>query len=325
MTPTRREWLAGAGAAMLWPDAAWGREEFAAALRRRAGAVTPEQARRRLMVEHRRLSAQVLRLAAALRLPAAARAGTGAIFTSLFADERHLYPDSDAGRARAIADMNATLAQCRATLPSVVDSPPAEALNVAVRALSPAEIAAGRGGFREPAEPGRAGAYVVDLKDIRRRPRWTLPSVVAHELLPGHFLQMAFATDAAPIDPVFAEGWATYAETLIAYPDPLDALGHLHWLMFRVGRGLADLGIHIGGWSVAEARARLISWQGEPVYFAAFDTDLARITREPALRATEAVLWLAIADGARGRTGAALRAYHRTILSGQRPIMGRSA
>ncbi len=52
-----------------------------------------------------------------------------------------------------------------------------------VRRMSPAVEARGRAGYREP------GAYYVDLKAIRERPAWTLPSVAFHELTPGHLLQ----------------------------------------------------------------------------------------------------------------------------------------
>ena len=143
---------------------------------------------------------------------------------------------------------------------------PAWCLDVAARRLPRADELAGKGGWRALPEPGKAGAYYVDLKDIARRPRWTLPSVVAHELLPGHMIQLPIEAAAKPhplrltYAAAFAEGWAIWAEQLAArqgaFADPLDRLGHLHWLLFRVGRGLADIAIHCDGWSPNARRRR---------------------------------------------------------------------
>jgi uncharacterized protein (DUF885 family) len=110
-----------------------------------------------------------------------------------------------------------------------------------------------------------------------------------------------------------------YAEQIAAADgvykgDPLGELGHIHWLLFRVTRGLADLGIHLDGWCIDEARAQLIAWQGEPGYFAPFEIDLPRIAKEPATRAAEAMAWLDLADTA-ARVPAARRvAFHQTML-----------
>jgi uncharacterized protein (DUF885 family) len=193
--------------------------------------------------------------------------------------------------------------------------------------MSRADEQAGKGGYRELPTPGKAGAYYVDLKDIRRRPSWTLPSVVAHELLPGHMIQLPIEVAAAPhplrleYTPAFAEGWGIYAEQLAAaegaFTDPMAELGHLHWLLFRIGRGLVDIAVQCDGWTVERARAQLVAWQGEPAYFAPFDTDLARIVAEPASRAAEALAWLAIADSA-PRKVTARKAFHRALLAGGR-------
>jgi hypothetical protein len=91
-----------------------------------------------------------------------------------------------------------------------------------------------------------------------------------------------------------------------------DKLGHIHWLLFRVARALVDLGIHLHGWSIEQARERLIEWQGEPAYFAPFDVELARIPLEPATRVAEAMAWLAIADK---RPDTSPTVYNRGVLS----------
>ncbi len=295
-----------------------GADWYALQLQRSLGTMTPAYAERRLLVELNRLHARAKHLFDQI---GASRGTVAARYAKLWQDGRFLYPDTDAGRAEAIGDMNRMLATARAKIPTAFGALPPWCLNASARALSAEEIAAGRGGYREVPTPTRAGAYVVDLKDIRRRPRWTLPSVVAHELLPGHMIQLSLE-GATPPHPLrieyasaFVEGWGIYAEQVAeragAYTDPHDGLGHIHWLLFRVARALVDLGIHLHDWSIEQARERLTEWQGEPAYFAPFDIELARIPLEPGTRVAEAMAWLAIADNGRNKWATY---YHRKLL-----------
>lgn len=296
-----------------------GADWYALVLQRSLGTMTPAYAERRLFAELNRLHARATRLFDQIGAPKGRIADR---YASLWRDDRFLYPDSVAGRTEAVADMNRMLATARTHVPTAFGQLPPWCLNATARPLSALELASGRAGYREVPNAAHAGAYIVDLKDIRRRPRWTLPSVVAHELLPGHMIQLGLE-GATPPHPLridyasaFVEGWGIYAEQLAekagAYTDPHDALGHVHWLLFRVARALADLGIHRHGWSIEQARARLIAWQGEPAYFAPFDVELARIPLEPAARVAEAMAWLAIADTAHGKPPIA---YHAALLA----------
>jgi uncharacterized protein (DUF885 family) len=303
-----------------------GADWYALQLQRPLGAMTPAYAEGRLFVELNRLHARATHLFDRI---GASKGTVAARYATLWRDERFLYPDTDAGRAEAIGDMNRMLATARAKIPTAFGALPPWCLNASARALSAQEIAAGRGGYREVPTPTRAGAYVVDLKDIRCRPCWTLPSVVAHELLPGHMIQLGLES-ATPPHPLrieyasaFVEGWGIYAEQLAekagAYTDPHDALGHIHWLLFRVARALVDLGIHLHGWSIEQARERFTEWQGEPAYFAPFGTELARIPLEPGTRVAEAMAWLAIVDQSRSRSPTV---YHRgLLLPGRKQIL----
>jgi hypothetical protein len=287
-------------------------------LRRSCGSdVEPVAALARLQRERDVLLARADRLFARIGLCGGA---IGTRFSALWHDPRWLYPDSDAGRVQAVADMNRQIADARSRIRATFGDTPIFAGQASVRALSPEDVAAGKQGFREAPAPDHPGVYVVDLADIRRRPAWTLPSVVAHELLPGHLLQLGIEGQAPPhplrteYAAAFVEGWGIHAETLAPYRDTRAALGHLHWLLFRVGRAIVDLGIHLRGWTVAQARGALVAWQGEPAYFAPFDMELDRIALEPGSRAGEALAWLAIADALRGTAGATRIARHRAIL-----------
>lgn len=306
-----------------------GAEAYTLLLRRTSGnAADPLALERRLIEERETLHARAARLFDRIGVRGDS---IGARYSALWRDPRWLYPDDDTGRAQAVTDMRRMLAEERVRLPAAFGTLPPWCSDVDVRALSPAEIAAGRNGYREAPTPTRRGVYIVDLKDIRRRPRWTLPSVVAHELLPGHMVQLGLEA-ATPPHPLrlsyaaaFVEGWGIYAEQLAtqegAFADPRDELGHIHWLLFRVCRALADIGIHLHGWTRADTLKRLVAWQGEPAYFAPFATELDRIAVEPASRAAEATVWLALADRMRGFTGAARIARHRALLDGGRTRM----
>lgn len=246
-------------------------------------------------------------------------------YARLWHDPRWLYPDDDRGRAQAIDAMNQTLTHLDATLPATYGPVPAWCRNVAARPMSAEDIAAGRNGYRIVPTPTRPGAYIVDLRDIRRRPAWSLPSVVAHELLPGHMLQLGLE-EITPPHPLrleyaaaFVEGWGIHAEQQTAkagaFTDPRVDLGHLHWLIFRVARALVDLGIHWHGWSIAQARQAWTAWQGEPVYFAAFESELARIPLEPGSRVAECLAWLAIRDAIRDTPRHDRPARHHHLLT----------
>src|SRR3546814_24693 len=139
-------------------------------------------------------------------------------FDAAFDDPRWRYADSDAGRDRAAADMNHWLDAVRPHLADWLGPLPPACANVAVRRLTPQEIAAGKGGYRIVPDADSRGFYVVDLKEIARRPRWSLRSVVHHELLPGHMVQLPIEAQTPP-HPVralysggYVEGWARSEE-----------------------------------------------------------------------------------------------------------------
>ncbi|MEG3122434.1 DUF885 family protein [Sphingomonas sp. GB1N7] len=290
------------------PKGAMSPARYGLLLRRITGDDTdPAEALERLEHECRALLAEADRRLKTLGL---ASGTVGARFTTLWRDPRWLYADDDAGRNRAVADMNRALVSARHLTIAAFPGLAPRCLNVGVHRMSAADAAAGRGGYRDLPTAGVQGNYTVDLKDIRRRPSWTLTGVVHHELLPGHMVQMPTEAIAAPhplrlkYAPGFAEGWAIHAEQFAAdrgafVDDAMGMIGHLHWMLFRIGRALADLRIHLSGWSIERAREQLVAWQGEPAYFAPFNTDLARIAAEPAVRVAEALAWLTIADLAR--------------------------
>jgi len=127
--------------------------------------------------------------------------------------------------------------------------------------------------------PGWFNANVVALK---RRPKWAMETLVAHETVPGHHLQIARQMELGELPQfrrqaqysVFSEGWALYAETLGPqlglFRDPYTRFGHLQAQMFRAARLVVDTGIHALGWSRDKAIAYMIEQTGhDPVFMAA--------------------------------------------------------
>ena len=252
---------------------------------------------------------------------------TGERFRAAFRDPRFLYADSEDGRDRAVADMNRWLDRARTRLPRLFGALPPECANVAARRMTPVEEAAKKAGYRVlPSPDGTPGSYFVDLSDIRRRPDWSLASVVHHELLPGHMVQMPLDVRAKPhairveYTAGFQEGWAIYAEELMARQgafagDDRARLGFLHWMLFRLCRSLIDTGIHAERWSIGEAREALGRMQGEPAFFASFDQDIQRVCLEPGARVGEALAWLALADRCGRGSVAGLARRHRAAVA----------
>jgi len=307
---TRRTLVATGAALLAGPAIA--ADGYAEALRQAWGApIDPAAAYREARAEIRRLQPRADRL---LRGQGLTRGTVAERLGVLFADERYLFPDSNAGRDAAAALMNAALARLKPQLAAAFGDlavPAAE-----VRRMSPADEAQGRGGYREPP------AYYVDLKAIRERPDWTLASVAFHETVPGHALQ----TTLQSADPakqrwfgVYSEAWATYAEQLAAdlgayAGDPRGELGYLHWRLFRMARIVADIGLGALGWDDARAIAAMREIQGHAIAFTTPEADVARMRRQPAVYATQGLGALTIGR-LRPRRLADWPQFHRRILA----------
>ena len=317
----RRTFLAGSLSVIAAPAAAGALGDYGTALSRAYGeTVDPLAAHRQGMAACRALQARADRL---LRGQGLARGGVGERLRLLAKDPRWLYPDDDASRDRAVAEMNARLTALRPKLGEAFgDLPIAHA---EVRRMSRADEAAGRGGYREPPGEGRAGVYYVDLKAIRERPSWSLPSVAFHEVIPGHLLQMPLQAAAVPpaervkAAGAYFEAWAIYAEELAAAlgsyaDDPVGEIGFLQWQLFRLGRLVVDTGVHALGWRRDQAIAAMTDLQGQSIAFVTIEADVDRMIAQPGRFAADGLGALTLSR-LRPRDRAKWPAFHRAVLA----------
>ncbi|PRX41555.1 DUF885 domain-containing protein [Salegentibacter salegens] len=142
------------------------------------------------------------------------------------------------------------------------------------------------------------GYYWVNTYNLSNRPLYVLPSLTAHEAVPGHHLQNALNAELGDSIPKFrrnmylsayGEGWGLYSEFLAEdmgiYTTPYEMFGKLTYEQWRACRLVIDTGIHAMGWSREEAVEyfekntalsmhnintevdRYISWPGQAVSY----------------------------------------------------------
>ncbi len=193
-----------------------------------------------------------------------------------------------------------------------------------------------RGGGGGDLAKGFAGTFVVNTSHLDQRPLYEVPALSLHEAAPGHHTHGALARENAALPSfrrardllAFREGWALYAERLGhemgVYRDPYERFGSLSTEMWRACRMVVDTGIHVMGWSYAQARACFTD--NTALSDINIDTELARYIGAPAGAVAYKVGELKIV-AMRGRAEQALgerfdiRAFHDLILAqGQMPM-----
>lgn len=146
-----------------------------------------------------------------------------------------------------------------------------------VRAIPSHEGAGVSDRYQNPGADGMTpGWFEANVVALAQRPKWQMETLMAHETVPGHHLQMARALELGDLPrfrrsawyTAYIEGWALYAETLGGqlglYKDPYSRFGHLQMQAFRAARLVVDTGIHSLGWS----RKQAIDWMTEQTGFA---------------------------------------------------------
>ncbi|RUO31880.1 DUF885 domain-containing protein [Aliidiomarina sedimenti] len=195
--------------------------------------------------------------------------------TELAKDPRYGYEDSDAGRDEVIADIEAALARLEPYIPEYFNRVPEQSLQV-LPVPEHAEATSPGGYYFPPAMDGsRPGTFFINLGDIESNNRWSLPTLAYHEGAPGHHFQISLNQTLEDLPLLrrilnpspFTEGWALYAEQLVAEmgvydDDPLGDLGRLQAEMFRSVRLVVDTGLHRKRWTPEQAETYMIEKTG---------------------------------------------------------------
>jgi len=226
------------------------------------------------------------RLDALLKAQGLTRGSVGERMAGLYKDPSQLYPNTDAGKAEAIAYCNKRLDDIRPRLPQVFRRIPSYQFEV--RRVPPQTEAGAASAFSQgPAPDGsRPGLVYFNLHDSAEWPKFCLSTTVFHEGLPGHQLEGGLALSNPSLPKIrrtigfsgYAEGWALYAEQLadelgLYADDPLGRLGYLKFQLFRANRCVVDTGIHHLRWSREQAIAYFVDQEGEAPGFAAREVE----------------------------------------------------
>lgn len=184
------------------------------------------------------------------------------------APEDGVPPISDADRESLRASVQARLDAIEDALPGYFSALPTQPLEVQ---LAPADATGNAAVYYVP--PGgdvRPGALVLDVAQVRALPEGGLPTLVYHNGLPGHHLQVGLAQSQLALPRLrrslaptaFTEGWAMYAERLavemgVYDDDPQGDLGRLRAELVHAARLVVDTGLHSERWTLAQAQTYL--------------------------------------------------------------------
>ena len=173
------------------------------------------------------------------------------------------------------------------------------------------------------------GWFNANALGWRTRPTWRMPTLTAHEAVPGHHLQIARATELKALPPfrrasgyvAYQEGWGVYAETLGRgiglYDNPYDLFGHLQWRALRAGRLVVDTGMHSMGWSRQRAIDYMVTQTGMDRGFVTSEVDRYVSWPGQALGYMVGALKIEeLRDKAKGKLGAKfdIRRFHNAVI-----------
>lgn len=189
-----------------------------------------------------------------------------------------IYPSTEAGRARLLADLNAQVEAIKARMPEQFGTLASAALEIK-RVPEYTEAGAPGGYYNVAALDGsRPGAYYINLRDPAQEwPRFTLPTLTYHEGIPGHHWQLSIQQEAGEIPFIrsailgfsaYSEGWGLYAEQLademgMYADDPFGRVGYLQSAAFRASRLVCDTGLHAKRWTREQAIDSMMQATGD--------------------------------------------------------------
>ncbi len=203
------------------------------------------------------------------------KGSVGERMTALGKDPRYTFPNDDAGRAQIMALVQNRLTDIRARMPRAFNT--LAPGNVEVKRIPAVEEAGAPGAYGGPGSiDGKVpGKMWINLRTTELWTRYSLPTLVYHEAIPGHVWQGEYTFRLPLIRSLlqfnaFSEGWALYSEQLGdelgAYDgDPVGRLGYLQSIAFRACRMVVDTGLHAKRWTREQAVQWFASTNGSSV------------------------------------------------------------
>ena len=204
----------------------------------------------------------------------------GERYVALYESKKGVYPNTDAGKAQIIADLNKVVQGMQKRLPEQFGTLPKAPLEI--RRIPAATEGGASTHYESPSLDGsRPGVYWLNLRDTAESPYWFLPTTTYHEGVPGHHMQITIQREAdLPMIRrvmgfgAYAEGWALYSEEVaqemgMYKGEPLNELGYIHDALLRSARLVTDSGLHHLKWTREKAIAEMRGIEGDPEPLAA--------------------------------------------------------
>ena len=184
-----------------------------------------------------------------------------AFLASMRDDPQFVYPTTPEGKAAYIARASQMIEDMKKRLPEFFGTLPKAQL--VVKPVEPfREVGSAAAFYQEPSADGkRPGTYYVNTLDMHGIPIWEMETLVHHEAIPGHHMQIAISQELTGIPKfrmfggytAYVEGWALYAEYFPKeygfYSDPYQDFGRLSDELLRAVRLVVDSGIHAKHWT----------------------------------------------------------------------------
>ena len=224
--------------------------------------------------------------------------------------------------------LRATHARVEPQLPRLFRRLPKAAFEI--RLTDPAVAASATATYSRPlADGSRPGVFRIPVTDPGRVSASGLTSLLLHEGMPGHHLDIGRGLELdlprwrkAQSLSVYSEGWGLYAESLGhelgVYDDPWALVGRYLAEIHRAARLVVDTGLHAKGWSREQAIRYLVEESGldETNAIVFIERYMASPGQALAYKTGELEI-LALRDEAKRELGARfdLRDFHEAVLA----------
>jgi uncharacterized protein (DUF885 family) len=203
-----------------------------------------------------------------------------ALLQRLRSDRAYTFGSED----EVMSHTRAAVARARGALPHWFGHIPKSV--VEVRPFPAFQKRTGGGLYSAPSLDGsQPGTYELGTHHPEKLARAPMEATAFHETWPGHHLQISIAVESAELHPIvrymfssgFIEGWALYSERLAeemgVYSSDLDRLGLLSNEALRAARLVVDPGLHVLGWSRAQAIRYMMDHTTESEEAATYEVD----------------------------------------------------